>query len=76
MGVKSCGRKGCSNIMCDLYIPWLGYICNDCKREFEQRFPSFPTKGQLCDQLRVFYQLSERTEDPVSTTEYLKQYEN
>lgn len=34
MGVKSCNRKNCENIMCDIYVPALGYICYDCQRDF------------------------------------------
>ena len=34
MGVLACDRRGCDNIMCDTYIPTVGYICNECKEEF------------------------------------------
>ena len=34
MGVMNCTRKGCDNIMCQTYIPEIGYICGDCQREF------------------------------------------
>lgn len=30
MGVMSCSRKNCENIMCDRYSTGAGYICNDC----------------------------------------------
>ena len=36
MGVMTCSRNGCSNIMCDTYLPNLGYICNECQREFKE----------------------------------------
>lgn len=29
-----CSRKGCENIMCDICIPCIGYICYGCKNEF------------------------------------------
>jgi len=35
MGVLSCHRNGCENIMCDIYIPAVGYVCDDCKEEFK-----------------------------------------
>lgn len=35
MGVMSCHRNGCTNIMCDTYVLGLGYICSDCKDEFK-----------------------------------------
>ena len=30
MGVLSCNREGCENIMCDRYSPEYGYICWEC----------------------------------------------
>lgn len=30
MGVLSCDRAGCENIMCDSYSYEYGYICNEC----------------------------------------------
>jgi hypothetical protein len=35
MGVMSCHRKGCNNIMCDTYIPQIGYVCRECQEEFK-----------------------------------------
>jgi hypothetical protein len=35
MGVLTCVRDGCNNIMCDTYVLAVGYICNDCKEEFK-----------------------------------------
>jgi hypothetical protein len=34
MGVLSCSRRGCKNIMCDIYIPEIGYVCYECRKEF------------------------------------------
>jgi len=34
MGVMACSRKNCESIMCDTYIPEIGYICNYCQKEF------------------------------------------
>lgn len=39
MGVKSCDRVGCTNVMCNTYVNtsvFRGYICNECKEEFKQ----------------------------------------
>lgn len=33
MGVMSCCRKDCHNIMCDNYIRNIGYLCNECLDE-------------------------------------------
>lgn len=30
MGVMACGRVGCDNILCDIYMDDHGYICADC----------------------------------------------
>ena len=35
MGVKACSRSGCGSIMCDTYVPEIGYVCPECQREFE-----------------------------------------
>jgi len=40
MGIMSCSRKKCENIMCDVYVKGYGYICNECKRELEKIEPS------------------------------------
>jgi hypothetical protein len=36
MGVMSCRRNGCDNIMCNRYSYEYGYICNDCFEELLQ----------------------------------------
>jgi len=33
MGVLSCNRKGCENIMCDRYSKKFGYLCDECFSE-------------------------------------------
>ena len=33
MGVKSCHRGDCRNVMCDRYSSEYGYICGDCFKE-------------------------------------------
>lgn len=35
MGVMPCTCNHCSNILCDTYIPDIGYICDDCKKSFK-----------------------------------------
>lgn len=32
--VMSCNRLGCNNIMCDINVSGIGYICYECKDEF------------------------------------------
>lgn len=36
MGVMSCYREGCEEIMCHTYIPYIGYICRECQTEFKE----------------------------------------
>lgn len=40
MGVLHCHRNGCDSIMCDTYVPSMGYICNVCKEEFRNYISS------------------------------------
>lgn len=40
MGVLSCDRTGCANIMCDNLSYRYGYICNECKCELSKLSPS------------------------------------
>ena len=35
MGVLSCYRNGCDNIMCNTYVNEVGYICYECQAEFK-----------------------------------------
>lgn len=35
MGVMSCSRRSCDNIMCDTYVNGIGYVCYDCQAEFK-----------------------------------------
>ena len=36
MGVMSCSRHACDNIMCDTYVNGIGYVCNECQNEFKE----------------------------------------
>jgi len=36
MGVMSCSRRDCENIMCNTHVSGIGYICNDCQAEFKR----------------------------------------
>ena len=47
MGVLACSRKGCDNIMCDIYIPSVGYVCNECKNEFLDQCSGNEIEGRL-----------------------------
>ncbi len=59
MGVLACSRSGCSNIMCDIYIPEIGYICHECKKQFREYMLNKPhkvifTEENIRESLREF----------------------
>jgi hypothetical protein len=58
MGVMSCSRKDCENIMCDTYVENIGYICYECKNEFKdylQKHDLDPrTEGEIKIHLKSF----------------------
>lgn len=39
MGVLTCNRKDCGNVMCDRSSAQFGYICNDCFDELVKSGP-------------------------------------
>lgn len=49
MGVLPCSRKGCSSIMCDTYVPDVGYICNECQEEFKNFINSIEENSSLTE---------------------------
>lgn len=58
MGVMSCSRKNCDNIMCDTYIYDIGYICWECQKEFKEYVEynkiEVETEGQIKRELKKF----------------------
>ena len=58
MGVMPCHRKDCENIMCDIYIDGVGYICYDCQSEFKEYLKKTgknpETEGQIQRELKIF----------------------
>lgn len=59
MGVLSCFRLDCENIMCDDLIFDIGYICKDCQEEFRNYVATLgynvtPTKEMLMRDLENF----------------------
>ena len=69
MGVMSCSRTDCDNIMCDTYVEDIGYICSDCKSEFRDEFEKFEeswgstiTEAVIKGQLETFM----KTRKPLS----------
>lgn len=58
MGVMSCSRRECNNIMCDTYVDSVGYVCNDCKEEFKEYLQKMgfspKTEGQITKEVEKF----------------------
>jgi len=58
MGVLPCSRKDCENIMCDTYVHGIWYVCNECKKEFEEYMFSVGkeeiSEGEIRRELRGF----------------------
>lgn len=75
MGVKTCIRNGCSSIMCDTYIPSIGYLCKDCIDEFKNSYTSDSeivfALSNFVDTFRVYGENKEKNLD-----DFFKQYTN
>lgn len=58
MGVKGCFRIGCDSIMCDTYVPEVGYVCSDCQKDFKLWLDSIGicpnTNGKILVRLKEF----------------------
>ena len=58
MGVMTCCRNYCQSIMCDTYIPTIGYICRWCQQEFKDYLVtkeiSINTEGDINRELEIF----------------------
>lgn len=58
MGVMSCSRKNCDNIMCSIYVQSVGYMCSDCRSEFKEYLEKYglnpKTRGEIESNLVEF----------------------
>lgn len=52
MGVMSCSKRGCDNIMCDTYVNDIGYICYSCKEEFKTYLNKENIKAETAGEIR------------------------
>lgn len=54
----SCYRPNCTNIMCDVYVDGVGYVCDECESEFkvylEKHNINPETEGEIKTALKVF----------------------
>ena len=82
MGVMECYRKNCEQIMCGTYIDSVGYICYECKAEFEEYLnekgiEELP-EGKMIRELKRFMETTKdeyRQSEPMNVSEFFKQYE-
>lgn len=81
MGVMSCSRRGCSNIMCDTHIHDIGYVCNDCQKEFKQYLGEMNqnprTATDIHNALENFMETTPRKnygDDELSVEEFFRQH--
>jgi len=81
MGVMSCSRPGCENIMCDTCIPKIGYVCFDCQKEFKNYLESQNktelTETQITNELKEFMHTTKGQFEPgpkIQVTEFFNKF--
>lgn len=81
MGVMSCSRKDCENIMCHTYVNDIGYICSDCQREFEEIMGDQQLSGtKMAEELEIFMKTSAThrniagSNEPITARELFNRY--
>jgi hypothetical protein len=78
MGVMACSRKGCDNIMCQTYIPEIGYICSSCQAEFKEMYKDidFSDGLEITMELEKFMDINKSGElmGKMSISDYFEQY--
>jgi len=80
MGVMPCHRHGCTSILCDTYIPEIGYVCSECQREFKnflitKQSNSF-TEGEILTHLKEFVQTEKNyySDKQISVNDFFQKY--
>jgi hypothetical protein len=58
MGVMQCDRYKCNEVMCHTWMEGVGYVCNECQKEFKSYLRinriTAETEGALKRQLPLF----------------------
>lgn len=68
----NCNRNKCPNILCDTYVPSVGYICKECQGEFIEYMKSIDSMD-IDNQLKVSIDTPKGSQN--SNIEfYIKQY--
>lgn len=83
MGVMSCSRKGCPNIMCDTHIDHIGYVCYDCQKEFQlfldEKNINPKNENDIRTELEAFMETTPRKnygDDELSVDEFFRKHSN
>lgn len=83
MGVMSCSRRGCDEIMCHTHVTGVGYICRSCQEEFKlylQRENKDPkTEIAIIDELKEFMETykNKYSDNPeMDINEFFDKYSN
>ena len=78
MGVLPCRRKDCEEIMCQTYIPQIGYLCSTCIREFKNKLESEGLKelpeNELVSRLETFITSRKISSDIVNIEGYFNNH--
>jgi hypothetical protein len=81
MGVSTCNRKGCDEIMPQTYLQGIGYICYDCKTEFIKYFQNrFGDEDQpesiIKNELEKFMEMkkSSYSDDTISAYDFFEKH--
>lgn len=65
MGVMTCSRYSCDNIMCDTYVNGIGYVCRECQTEFKTYLESngivVNTECEIMHELKKFMETEKDT---------------
>lgn len=82
MGVLNCSRPDCPHIMCDTYVSGIGYVCNECRKEFEDYLQteclSPNTEGEIKNELKKFMATDKGKYEKgkeMTLNEFFKQYD-
>lgn len=78
MRVLACDRNDCTNAMCDLYLPKVGYLCWECQRDFKNYIKSEGkyefTENELVRELNKFMLTAKRDDIKIDVDDYFNRY--
>lgn len=83
MGVMECSRNSCKRILCDTYIDGIGYVCNDCQKEFKRYIsinkhnPEEMKHNDLINELKDFVEIPKdlySKKEIISVNDFFNEY--